>query len=58
MVTTGIAARAGISQAATREVPSRQGFQRQQTIARYQTPRGATGLVVRLMDLLVRLDPR
>ena len=28
------------------------------TIARYQTPGGFTGLVVLLMDLLVRLDPR
>jgi hypothetical protein len=28
------------------------------TIARYQTPGGFTGLVVLVMDLLVRLDPR
>ena len=29
-----------------------------ETIARYQTPRGFTGLMVVVMDLLVKLDPR
>ena len=27
-------------------------------IARYQTPGGFTGLVVLVMDILIRLDPR
>ena len=29
-----------------------------ETIARYQTPKGLTGLAVMIMDLFVRLDPR
>lgn len=29
-----------------------------ETIARYQTPRGFTGLMVMVMDLLVKIDPR
>lgn len=29
-----------------------------ETIARYQTPRGFTSLMVMVMDLLVKLDPR
>lgn len=32
--------------------------QKSETTARYQTPRGFTGLVVMVMDLLGRLDPR
>ena len=55
MVTAGIAARAGITPARACHVLSRQ---EQQTIARYQTPGGLTGLIVRMMDLLVKLDPR
>ena len=55
MVTAGIAARAGITPATVNHVLSRQ---EQQSIARYQTPGGLTGLIVRMMDLLVKLDPR
>ena len=29
-----------------------------ETIARYQTPREFTGLMVTVMDLLVKIDPR
>ena len=55
MVTAGIAARVGITPARACHVLSRQ---EQPTIARHKTPGGLTGVIVRMMDLLVRLDPR
>jgi hypothetical protein len=61
MVTTAITGRVGISNSTVCEMSSRSSEVEQQKaepIARYRTPRGLTGLVVLIMDLLIRLDPR
>jgi len=59
MVTTELAGRVGITHTTACEVLSREDkVERQKEIARYQTGRGVTALVVLLMDLLVSLDPR
>jgi hypothetical protein len=61
MVTLEIAGKAGITQTNTYAGIHRQiKVQRQpeETIARYQTPRGLAGLAAIVMDLFVRLDPR
>ncbi|UCG82153.1 MAG: hypothetical protein JSW38_08035 [Dehalococcoidia bacterium] len=61
MVTLEIAGKAGITHKTACEVNSRLTrvySQPDETIARYQTPRGLAGLAAIVMDLFVRLDPR
>ena len=61
MVTLEIAGQPGMTQTNAYAGIHRQSKayrQADETIARYQTPRGLAGLAVIIMDLFVRLDPR